>query len=207
MLSSVIPAIAYGFAAAVTPGPLAIYLISQAMAAGWRRALPVAFSPLISDGPIAILVLAILSQVPSSSVELLRIPGGLFIFYLAHGAYRSWAANDATGPTSVNTGSDNLWKAAVVNWFNPNVYLSWSIVLGPIVLGGWKKSASMGLVPLLGFYVTMIGTMIAMVVLFATARKLAPGIRKSLTGISSVALAGLGTYQLWLGIAALIADS
>ena len=35
---------------------------SQAVSRGWRKALPVAFSPLVTDGPVAILVLALLSQ-------------------------------------------------------------------------------------------------------------------------------------------------
>jgi len=206
MISSLLPGITYGFAAAVTPGPLSVYLISQAIASGWRRALPVAFSPLISDGPIAILMLAILSQVPANAVQYLRIPGGLFIFYLAFAAYKSWRTYDGAQEAPAATGAGNLWKGAVVNWFNPNVYLSWSIILGPIVLSGWRKSPSIGIALLLGFYITMIGTMIVLIILFATARNLGPKLRKQLIGLSSLGLAGLGIYQFWLGFAALIAS-
>ena len=45
----------YGFAAAAQPGPLQTYIISQAVARGWKRALPTALAPLISDGPIILL--------------------------------------------------------------------------------------------------------------------------------------------------------
>ena len=203
MFSSLIPGITYGFAAAVTPGPLSMYLISQAITAGWRRALPVAFSPLISDGPVAVLVLAILSQVPSTVVQYLRVPGGVFIFYLAFGAWKSWRAFDAENANLHQSVSNNLWKAAVVNWLNPNMYLGWSIILGPIVLSGWRKSMATGIALLLGFYITMIATMIGMVILFAAARTLGPKVRKSLIGLSSIGLACLGIYQLWLGISAL----
>ena len=203
MISYLIPGIAYGFAAAVTPGPLSMYLLSQAVTVGWRRTLPAAFSPLISDGPVSILMLAILSQVPSSFVQYLRLPGGVFILYLAFEAWKAWRAFDAGTPPAVQSGPNSLLKAAVVNWLNPNLYLGWSIMLAPIVLSGWRESPAKGIAFIAGFYMTIIGTMIGMVILFAAARTLGPKVRRILIGISSVGLACLGLYQLWLGIAAI----
>jgi threonine/homoserine/homoserine lactone efflux protein len=203
MISSLIPGIAYGFAAAVTPGPLCMYLISQSIAMGWRRTLPAAFSPLISDGPVAVLVLGILSQAPSSLVQYLRLPGGIFILYLAFGAWRSWRIFDSENAVPVQSNSNSLWKAAVVNWLNPNLYLGWSIILGPIVLSGWNESPAIGIGLISVFYLTMIGTMIGMIILFAAAGTLGSKVRKSLIGLSSIGLVYLGLYQLWLGISAL----
>jgi threonine/homoserine/homoserine lactone efflux protein len=203
MFSSLIPGITYGFAAAVTPGPLCMYLISQAVTAGWRRTLPAAFSPLVSDGPVAVLVLGILSQAPPSFVQYLRLPGGIFILYLSFGAWRSWRNFDSDNTSSVQPKSNSLWKAAIVNWLNPNLYLGWSIILGPIVLSGWGKSPAVGVGLISAFYVTMIGTMIGMIILFAAAKTLGPQVRKALIGLSSIGLAYLGLYQLWVGISAL----
>jgi hypothetical protein len=87
-----------------------------------------------------------------------------------------------------------------VNWLNPNPYLGWSVVLGPIVLSGWRQSPERGVVLLLAFYVTLIGTMIAMIILFAAAKALGPKVRKNLIGLSSIGMAYLGLYQLWLGV-------
>ena len=53
---------AYAFAAAVQPGPFLVYLVSQSLSAGWRRTLPAALAPLLSDGPVAVLVLFVLSR-------------------------------------------------------------------------------------------------------------------------------------------------
>jgi threonine/homoserine/homoserine lactone efflux protein len=200
MFADVMPAILYGFAAAVTPGPLSTFLLSQAVTAGWKRTLPATFSPLLSDGPVALLVLGILSQVPSSLVRYLRLLGGAFILYLAFEAWNSWRYFQAQDETAGDGRQNNLLKAAVVNWLNPNVYIAWSIVLGPMVLHGWRKAPLIGIVLLAGFYMTMIATMIAMVTVFASAGALGPKIRKSLIGASSIALAALGIYQLWLGV-------
>jgi threonine/homoserine/homoserine lactone efflux protein len=56
MSTYLILGMAYAFAAAVQPGPLQTYLISQTLSHGWRRTLPAAFSPLIGDGPVIVLV-------------------------------------------------------------------------------------------------------------------------------------------------------
>lgn len=58
----------YGFAAAVQPGPFLAYLISQTLRNGWRRTLPVVLAPLLSDGPIIVLVLFVLSRIDRKSV-------------------------------------------------------------------------------------------------------------------------------------------
>ena len=95
MLSYLIFGITYAFAAAVQPGPLMTYLISQTLKKGWRSTLPAAFAPVISDGPILILVLCLLSTMPDSFIVILRIGGGLFLLYLGFRAFKSWKEFDA----------------------------------------------------------------------------------------------------------------
>lgn len=198
MLALLISGAAYGFAAAVSPGPLSMFLMSQAVSRGWRKALPVAFSPLVSDGPVAVLVLAILSQVPSNLVTYLRILGGLLLLYLAYEAWKLWRVFNPDAQTT-GSGPNSLIKAVLINWLNPNPYIGWSIILGPMVLSGWNRSPASGIAVLLGFYATIVAVMIAMVFLFAAAKNLGSRVRGGLIGLSSIALACLGAYQLWLG--------
>jgi threonine/homoserine/homoserine lactone efflux protein len=204
MLLDLMPAVAYGFAGAVTPGPLLMFLLSQAVSHGWRRTLPATLSPLITDGPVAVLVLALLSQVPQNLINCLRLIGGAFILYLAFGAWTAWRAFDSEQTIPAGSKANSLRKAVVVNWLNPNLYLGWSLILGPIVLSGWHKSPAKGFALIAAFYTTLILTMIAMVLVFAAARALGPRIQRILIACSSAALAGLGIYQLYLGISALI---
>jgi len=123
-----ITGLTFGFAAAVTPGPLLTYLISQTLNNGWRRTLPAVFSPLITDGPIAVLILPILSRVPASLIGYLQLAGGIFILYLAYGAFKAWRVYDIKKTVSVQSIRQNVLKAAIVNWLNPNPYLGWSLV-------------------------------------------------------------------------------
>jgi threonine/homoserine/homoserine lactone efflux protein len=199
MWTYLVSGIAYGFAAAVTPGPLSMYLLSQAVRHGWRRALPAAFAPLISDGPIAVLVLIVLSAVPPILVNYLRLIGGAFLLYLAFEAWQSWRAFDSENKILEAPNPNRLLKAAIINWLNPNPYFGWSIFLGPAVITGWRLSPPNGIALLVGFYVTIVVAAIGIIVLFAAARTLGPKVRRSLIGLSSMALACLGLYQLWLG--------
>ena len=89
--------IGFGFAAASQPGPFQTYLISQSISQGWRRTLPSALAPLLSDGPIIALCLLALSQVPIWMAQVLYAVSGLFILYLAWGALRAWRAWRAGG--------------------------------------------------------------------------------------------------------------
>ena len=205
MPADLIPAVAYGFAGAVTPGPLLMFLLSQAVSNGWRRTLPAAFSPLITDGPVAVLVLAALSQVPAGLIHSLRLVGGAFILYLAFGALKAWRRFNAEEAVPAESDPKSLLKAVVINWLNPNLYLGWSLILGPMVLGVWHTSPLAGFSLIGAFYAALITTMIALVLVFAAARVLGPRIQRILIACSAAALAFLGFYQLWIGSAFLLA--
>jgi threonine/homoserine/homoserine lactone efflux protein len=188
-----------GFAASVQPGPLTAYLISQALTSGWRRAIPAAAAPLLSDGPIAVLVLLVLTHVPPALVHWLRVIGGGFLLFLAAGAARSWRCYV---PTSTPAPGDerSLLKAATVNLLNPSAYLGWSLIIGPLLLKAWHEAPARGVALVTAFYGTMIATNAGIVLLFHLTRALGPRVNRVLIGISALGLAGFGFYQLWLGV-------
>lgn len=196
----IVQGIGYGFAAAVQPGPLQTYLISQALLRGWRKSIPAALAPLISDGPIIALCLFLLSQLPAWLERFLYIGGGLFVLYLAYGAYKSWKGFDPQLPSAETGTRQSLLKAALTNFLGPGAYFFWIFVTGPILLRGWRETPFHGTSFLLGFYAAMIGSLCAIMILFGSARQLGPQVSRALLGISAMALFGFGLYQLWLGI-------
>lgn len=201
MLKYLILGISFAFAAAVQPGPLQTYIISQTLKNGWRSTLPASFAPLLSDGPILILVLFLLSTIPENVINILRFGGGVFLFYLGYKTYRSWQEYDAEEAVSGGSGKQTLLSAAFVNLLNPAPYLGWSLIMGPLFLEGWKIAPAYGLALIIGFYVTMVLTIAAIIFLFSFAKKLGPKVTKSLLGISAIVLLIFGIYQFWQGIA------
>jgi hypothetical protein len=75
----------------------------------------------------------------------------------------------------------------------------WTLVTGPILMRGWRETPLNGISLLLGFYVTMILSLAAIIVIFGSARQLGPEVSRALLGISAIALFCFGVYQLWLG--------
>ena len=200
MISYLIFGITYAFAAAVQPGPLQTYIISQTLKRGWRSTLPAAFAPVISDGPILLLVLFLLSTVPDNFIFILRIGGGLFLLYLGMNAYNSWKKYATDKIISNESSQQTLIKAVVVNLLNPAPYLGWSLILGPLFFEGWKIAPINGIALIFSFYMTMIITLAGIIILFAFAQKLGPQVSKILLGLSAIVLFSFGIYQLWVGI-------
>ena len=203
MLSYLFLGMTYAFAAAVQPGPFQAYLISQTLSNGWRRTIPAAFAPFLSDGPIIILVLLVLSQIPGWLAQVLQCSGGIFLLYLAMGAFKSWQNFDKkkdAQDAQDQSGRQSVLRAALVNLLNPAPYLGWSLVMGPLLLKGWRETPANGIGLLIGFYATMVFVTLGVMLLFASARNLGPRVSRMLVGISSIALVGFGLYELWAGI-------
>jgi len=199
MLRYLIFGITYAFAAAVQPGPFQSYLVSQTLSKGWRHTLPAAFAPLLSDGPIIVLVLLVLTNMPGGLVQILQVAGGIFLLYLAAGAFRAWRAYDVSKVALAQASQQTVLKATLVNLLNPAPYLGWSLVMGPLLLAGWRETPANGIALLLGFYGTMVISLAGIIMLFAAARNMGPQVSRALLGVSALALACFGLYELWLG--------
>jgi len=202
MTSYLILGITYAFAASVQPGPLQAYLISQTLTNGWRRTIPVAFAPLLSDGPIIALVFLVLSRMPAWLVQILQCAGGVFLLYLAAGAFKTWRDMDVKEVVPVQSSRKTVLKAAMLNLLSPAPYLGWSLVMGPLLLKGWREAPSHGIALLIGFYTTMILIAIGIMMLFSAARNLGARVSRAMVGISVLALACFGLYAIWLGTGA-----
>jgi threonine/homoserine/homoserine lactone efflux protein len=195
--------ITFGFAAAVQPGPLQTFLISRTLDHGWRQTLPAAGAPLVSDIPVVILVLLILSNLPLWVENILHFAGGFFVLFLAWGALKSFRNYGTQPAVPLKSARRNFIDAVLVNLLNPNPYLAWSLVMGPLFWQGWREAPSHGIGLMAGFYGAIILTTAGIILLFATFRRFGPRVSRILLGISAVALAGFGVYQLYLGAAAL----
>ena len=184
------------FVAAVQPGPFQAYLLSRVTATGWRRTLPAALAPLLSDGPIALLALLVLGRLSLGVQSILRLAGGAFLLYLAWGAYQQWRRDDSQPSEQAEKVPKTLIEAALVNLLNPNPYLGWTLILGPTVIAAWQEAPSSGVAVVVAFYATMVTTLAALIVLFGSAHFLGARFQRVLMFVSVWILAGLGFYQL-----------
>lgn len=175
------------------------YLITQTLSLGFRKTWLAAFAPLISDGPIILLALLVLTQMPAWLQRGLNLVSGVFILYLAWNAYQNWRNFTAPENTGAPRGQQNIFKAALMNALSPMPYIYWSLVTGPILIAGWRASPAYGLAFLGAFYLMLVVGLLAILALFSTARKLGSQVSRLLLGISVLALAVFGLLQLWRG--------
>jgi len=191
----ILQGVGFGMVAASQPGPFLTYLISQSLINGWRRTLPAALAPLLSDGPIIVLCVLALSQVPAGMEKVLYAVSGAFILYLAFGSYTSWRHSFATVMVE-STARQGVWKAALMNVLNPGPYIFWTLVSGPILVSGWRESPVRGVGFLAGFYVTMVAVLAAIILGFGLAKRFGPRVSRAMLGLSTLALLLFGFFQI-----------
>ncbi len=193
-----------GFTAAVQPGPLQTYIMTQTLQHGWRRALPTIFAPLLSDGPIMLLTLFVLVQLPADVLRFMRIGGGVFILYLAWNTFheiRRGASVNTAQPTGLEgREAGTFWRAVTINLLNPSVYIFWSTISGPIMVQAWKQAPASAIAFLFGFYAVIVSWNGITVALFHQARRLDDRLVKILLSASVLILAVFGILLLKSGL-------
>lgn len=196
LLASVLTGLALGFTSGVAPGPFHAYLVSQSIRRGWVATLPAAFAPLISDVLLVSTVLLILATTPPWFLRALQGGGGLFLLVLAWRALRAFRA----GPTELEEsggegGRQSMLQATLVNIFNPNPWIFWTVVAGPLLLDLWSKDPSHGVGFLVSFYTTLIAVFVLFVVLFSTFRRFGPRAVHVANAVSAAVFLGLAMFQ------------
>jgi threonine/homoserine/homoserine lactone efflux protein len=200
MIAYIFQGMVLGIAAATSPGPLQAFFLHQTMKNGWRKTLPAALAPLLSDGPIILLVLLVLTRTPEWLVRIIRLGGGVFLLYLAASSIIKFRRERDPHTEIGDDYQLGVIKATITNLLNPNPYIFWGIVAGPILISAWRLSKSYTAGFMLGFYVALVGGFIGMISVFATGRRLAPQLTRIFQLVSAIALAAFGVYHLYIGI-------
>ncbi len=81
----VISAFVFGVTAGFKPGPLGIVVIQQTLEHGLKNGLKASLAPIVTDGPIIIAALLVLSQFKDISLFIgsLNLVGGLYLLWLS----------------------------------------------------------------------------------------------------------------------------
>lgn len=145
-------ALSFGLAAGLKPGPLGIIVIQQTLSKGLPAGVRASLAPLITDGPIIMGALWLLTQFKSIDLfaATLGLLGGIYLVWLAIKILRVKNISLAGKLHS----QSSLFTAVKVNLLNPSPYLFWFAVGGSYILRGSSLESAV-------FVVTAIGTLIA----------------------------------------------
>lgn len=181
-----------GLAAGLTPGPLQTLVVAESLRHGRLEGLKTGTAPLLTDAPIVASSLFAVSRLATldPALALLSLTGAVFLGLLAVRQFRVRppSASDATTPTY------SLRKAMLANVLNPNPYVFWTTVGGPIILsssGHWAAAVPF----LLGFYSLLIGSFWGLALLVGSfAGSLSSRVFAGFTRLLGVGLFGFAVY-------------
>jgi threonine/homoserine/homoserine lactone efflux protein len=151
MYEYVISALIFGLTAGLKPGPLGIVVIQQTLKYGLKSGIKASFAPIITDGPIILAVLILLTYL--NEIELfissISVIGGIYLLWLSLKILRTKEIN-----LSKSLGnSKSLTTAIKVNFLSPYPYLFWFTVGGTYIALGTIAESTV-------FIVISIGTLV-----------------------------------------------
>ncbi|WP_410509572.1 LysE family translocator [Methanosarcina hadiensis] len=147
-----------GLAAGTSPGPLLAVTISETLQHGKWEGIKVAVSPLITDLPIVLAVLFVLSHLTSSDFFI-----GIIAFfgasYLIYSGLESFKIKRNSLELNVEK-KDALKKGVIVNFSNPHPYVFWLSIGGPIIFKSLSSHIWATILFIAGFYLLLVGSKI-----------------------------------------------
>ncbi|MCK4655143.1 MAG: LysE family transporter [Candidatus Cloacimonetes bacterium] len=151
-----LPGLLIGLTAGLSPGPLLTLVISETLIHGRKNGVKVALAPLFTDTPIIIITVFIFIQLKDMNTVLgfISIAGGLFLAYLGYENLKVKESQFQMKPVK----DQSLKKAIITNALSPHPYIFWLSVGGSFLV---KGNVSECCLFLLGFYLLLIGSKIA----------------------------------------------
>ncbi len=162
-----------GLSAGFAPGPLLTLVISETLQHDIKSGVKVALAPIITDLPIIILTLFILSKLSNFHyiLGMISIMGGCFVLYMGYGNLRTKGFElyfDKTNPRSIT-------KGVLANTLSPHPYLFWLSVGAPIMTKAMNLNISAPLAFIFSFYALLVGSKILLAVLVGKSKTFLSG--------------------------------
>jgi len=162
-----------GISAGCAPGPLLMLVISETLQHGIRSGIKVALAPVISDLPIILLTVYIVSKLAGfqTGLGVISLAGGLFILLSGCSCLRTQPVTAAIATEQPRS----LLKGLAVNVLNPHPYLFWISVGTPLM----SKALTAGIPALCGFlagfYCSLVGSKIFLALAVGKSRSFLSG--------------------------------
>lgn len=161
-----------GLSAGMAPGPLLTLVVSETLAHDIRAGVRVALAPLVSDLPIVLLTLFILSKVSGFQSVLggISLVGGGVIFYMGIQGFRTPGAvlMEKKVPRS-------LTKGVLVNFLSPHPYLFWISVGAPAMGRAMAVNIGAAIFFVASFYLFLVGSKVGLAVFVGRSKSFLKG--------------------------------
>lgn len=181
-----------GLSAGLSPGPLLAVTISESLQHGKWEGIKVAVSPLITDLPIVLGVLFVLSHLASFNfvIGLIAFFGAAYLIYSGIESLKIKPGSFEINPEK----KDALKRGVIVNFGNPHPYVFWLSIGGPIIFKSLSVHIWATILFIFGFYSLLVGSKVAVALIVERSRSFIKS--KYYTSIVHV----LGIAQILFGL-------
>ena len=157
-----------GLSAGFAPGPLLTLVISETLQHDIKSGVKVALAPIITDLPIIILTLFVLSKLTSfhNILGVISLVGGFFILFMSYESIRTKGVELNLRKVEPRS----LIKGVLANALSPNPYLFWFTVGAPIMAKAISLNISAFLVFIISFYTFLVGSKIVLAILIGKSK-------------------------------------
>ena len=162
-----------GISAGFAPGPLLTLVISETLQHDIKSGIKVALAPIITDLPIIILTIFILSKLSAfhDVLGIISMAGGLFILSMGYQGIRTKGVEikvEGIKPKSFT-------KGVLANALSPHPYLFWFSVGAPTMSKAMSQGISAPLAFIISFYLFLVGSKIVLAILIGKSKSLLCG--------------------------------
>jgi threonine/homoserine/homoserine lactone efflux protein len=149
-----------GLSAGFAPGPLLTLVISETLQHDVKSGIKVALAPILTDAPIILLTLFILSRLShfQALLGVISLAGSVFILFLAKESFQADQIDLALNPEKPKS----LIKGILANALSPHPYLFWLSVGAPAMTRAMSQNNIAPLAFIGSFYVFLIGSKITL---------------------------------------------
>jgi threonine/homoserine/homoserine lactone efflux protein len=189
-----------GFVAGVSPGPVLTLVVGETLRGGWARGAAVATGPLLADGPIVVLAVVLVGQLPAELVPALSFVGGIFLLYLATTMLLNARTAQRPGADRPNV-RRGLLTGLLARALSPNPYLFWMLIGAPTLVAANTTEAAAFVI---GYYASIVGSNVGLaIVLHRWIAVFSAGVYRQVLFVSGLLLAVYGVVLLGRGAQAL----
>jgi threonine/homoserine/homoserine lactone efflux protein len=150
------------------PGPLLTLVISETLKHGTKAGIKVSVSPLITDLPIILVTILIMSRFSDTDFILgsIAFAGSIFLFYLACESFSFRGAS----PGLTDSQAHVMKKGIIANFLNPSPYVFWFTIGAPTIIKASGKSLIGASLFLVVFYSVLVGSKVVIAVITGKAK-------------------------------------
>jgi threonine/homoserine/homoserine lactone efflux protein len=162
-----------GLAAGFSPGPLQVLVISETLRHNIKAGIKVSIAPLITDVPIILISLLILSRLAGFQPVLgcISIFGGVFILYLSYESLKTKGVELNLSSAS----SNSFRKGVITNALNPHPYIFYTTVGAPIIFKSINQSILSTVLFVGSFLLLLVGSKILLALVVERSRSFLQG--------------------------------